>query len=69
MTLQYKSSDENLNGVGYGPSDHAYSQIKGVYSHSLAENVTCSFEVASTDDGYGEEESVTTWKAKLSISV
>jgi len=68
LTLQYKSSDENLNGLTSGPTDHAYSQIKGVYSHSLAENVTCSFEVASTDNGY-DEESVTTWKAKLSISV
>jgi len=40
-----------------------------VYSHSLAENVTCSFEVASTDNGTAGAESVTTWKAKLSISV
>ncbi|MBC7189545.1 hypothetical protein H5U35_04945 [Candidatus Aerophobetes bacterium] len=69
FTLQYKSSDKYLNGVGYGPSDHAYSQIKGVYSHKMAENVTLSFEVVSTDDGYGDEESVTSWAGKLSFAV
>jgi len=69
LTLSYTGSDKNLNGAGYGPSDHDYSKIKGVYSHSLAESVTLSFEVASTDDGYGEEESITTWTGKISIAI
>jgi len=69
FTLSYTNSDKNLNGATYGASDHAYSKIKGVYSYSLSEATTLSLEVASTDDGYGEEKSVTSWKAKIAISL
>jgi hypothetical protein len=69
FTLSYTGSDKNLNGASSGPTDHDYSKIKGSYSHSLAEAVTLSFEVASTDSGLAGAESVTTWTGKISIAI
>ena len=67
FSVSYTGSDKYLNGCG-AATDHDYSKIDATYSHSLAEAVTLSFEVASEDTGLVGAESVTTWNGKVSIS-
>jgi hypothetical protein len=54
LALEYKGSDKEFNGAGYGPSTDDYSKLTGSYTYPLAEAVNMTFSVGSVNKGYGD---------------
>jgi len=67
FSLYYYGADADLNSAD-GTARTAYSKVEGSFSTPLAENVSLTFTVTSTDDGSGGE-SVTDWEGKIGFSV
>ena len=54
LALEYKKSDKQFNGAGYGPSPEDYYKITGKYSFLLAKAVDLSLALSKVDKGYGD---------------
>jgi len=54
LALEYKKSDKEFNGGGYGPSPKDYYKITGRYSFLLAKAVDLSLAFSRVDKGYGD---------------
>ncbi len=67
LALEYKGSDKEFNGAGYGPSVADYSRLAGTYTYPLAEAMNMSFTVASVDKGYGDG-TFTEYEAKFAAA-
>ncbi|MCD6575261.1 hypothetical protein J7K97_06255 [Candidatus Aerophobetes bacterium] len=67
FSLYYYGADADLNSAD-GTARTAYSKVEGSFSTPLAENVSLTLTVTSTDDGSGGE-SVTEWEGKIGFSV
>ena len=67
LALEYKKSDKEFNGAGYGPSPKDYYKITGKYSFLLAEAVDLSLALSKVDKGYGDGR-FTEFEVKVTIS-
>ncbi|MFQ5835355.1 MAG: porin [bacterium] len=67
LSLEYKGSDKEFNGLGTATADN-YSKIKGKYTYPLAEAVNMEIAVASIDKGLGEDD-FTEYEVKFAASL